>query len=278
MKRKHRFIAAGAGLLLVLSSQSLPAQTFLLQTPPEEKANVGIRFMRPNFAEDSGLSTFSGTYDLYVNVPVGAKLNLVGSLPFSNVDTDRDAGESESDIGNLYIGLQARGGSSSTHRTNVSVGVFLPTAPDDNFSTFILGLLTNFYELQRSIPNTLTLYGNFAYRYHQTNGALFGLELGPQFFIPTGDDEGDVEIFAHYGLAGGFQASHVAVVAELLGLGILSEDVEDFGDRFTHAVAFGAQLTGLPVRPGIFYQIYLDKDLNEDIDGVLGIKIEVSPK
>lgn len=275
MKHKHRFIAAGAGFLLALSSQSLPAQTFLLQTPPEEKANVGLRFMRPNFKRDSGLSNESGTYDLYVNVPVSAKLNLVGSLPFTNIVTTE---ESESDIGNIYIGMQTRSSSASPHRTNVSAGAFLPTAPDDRFSIFFLSLLTNYYELQRSFPNTLTLYGNFAYRYQQNNGAMLGLELGPQFLIPTKGDGGDAEILAHYGLRGGFQASHVAVFAELLGLAFLSEEFEDFGDRFTHAVALGAQLTGLSVRPGIFYQIYLAEDLNEDIDGVLGVKVEISPK
>lgn len=269
--KRNLLSAVCMGLLVILSSRPLSGQTFLLQTPPEEKTQVGLRFMRPNFAGDAGLSTFAGTYDLYVNAPVSAKLHLVGSLPFSNFDSDR--GSSESAIGDIYLGVQARQGPS-----NVSFGAFLPTASEDKFSAFLIGLLGNFYELQRSLPNTLTLYGNYAYRYHHAEGAIFGLELGPQVFIPTESDGGDVEVFAHYGLAGGFHFSHAALFAELLGVAVLSEDVGDFGDRFTHLIAFGAQLTNYPVRPGIFYQIYLDEDINDELDGVLGIKVEFSLK
>jgi len=81
-------------------------------------------------------------------------------------------------------------------------------------------------------------------------------------------------LFAHYGVSGGFQFTNVALFAELLGIAIITEDVDDFGDRFTHSIDFGAQLTGYSVRPGIFYMIHLDEDLSEDLDGVLGIKVD----
>ncbi len=172
MMKRNLLSTAFMGLLFILFSPLLSAQTFLLQTPPTEKAQIGLRFMRPNFAGEAGLSTLAGTYDLSLQVPVGPRLNLVGSLPFSNFSAEDADGESS--IGDIYLGLQARQGASS-----FSFGAFLPTAQEDKFSAFLIGVLGNFYELQRSLPNTLTLYGNYAYRYHHAQGAMFGLELGP---------------------------------------------------------------------------------------------------
>lgn len=51
---------------------------------------------------------------------------------------------------------------------------------------------------------------------------------------------------------------------------------DDFGDRFTHSLSFGAQLTDRPVRPGIFYIVPLDEDLQDFLDGTLGIKIDLA--
>ncbi|MDZ7288982.1 MAG: transporter [candidate division KSB1 bacterium] len=275
--RRNRLVAAAVGLFMALSIQTLSAQTFLLQALPEAKATFGLRFMRPNFDGDSELSTLSGTYDLFVNVPVSSKLNLVGALPFTTVAFGGE--DSESGIGDIYVGLQTRNHSSTASRMGLSVGVFLPTASEDKEMTNFFGILANYHELQRSLLNTLTLYGNLAYRSTQPGGALFGLEFGPQLFIPTKDtDDRQVELFAHYGLAGGFRLSNVAIFGEFMGLFIATEDFENFGDRFTHSIAFGAQVTDNAVRPGIFYQIPLDEDFKEFIDGILGIKVEISPR
>lgn len=141
----------------------------------------------------------------------------------------------------------------------------------------VLGWYSNYYEIQKYIPDMLTVYGNYAYYRNQSNGAIFGVEIGPNLFIPT-KDEGDVELFAHYGIFGGFKLTSVTLSAELEGLAIISEDIDDFEDRFTHSLVFGGQWTGSNIKPGIYYQIYLDKDIRDDVDGVLGIKVDVDLK
>ena len=136
---------------------------------------------------------------------------------------------------------------------------------------------TNFYELQKYLPDVLTLYGNYAFRSSKPGGAIFGFEIGPNFLIPT-EDGGDSELFLHYGLTAGFQMTQLAIFAELAGIAIITEDVDDFGDRLSHVIAFGAQWTGSRLRPGVFYKLYLDEDLSDSVDGVLGIKLDVSLK
>jgi hypothetical protein len=269
----HRFAAAAAAFCIILPAASLLAQTFLFQSQTENRAKFGLRFLRPNFAGDSKLSTFSGTYDLWVSAPVGrTRANFVATVPFNAFSAE--GADGESGVGNIYIGTQARLGDSTDWGMNVSLGVFLPTASEKKASTHFLGLLADIYELQRSSPQTLTIYGNFAYHYRQVGRGMFGVEIGPQLLIPTGELEGDAELFGHYGLAAGFPLDHVALFAELLGVFIISEDVDDFGDRFTHSLAFGAQLTTSQVRPGLFYMLPLDDDFNDFLDGTLGLKVD----
>jgi len=261
-------------IIIGLLFTSVSAQNLLFQTMPKDKSQLGLRFMRPNFDGDDDLSILSGAYDLYCNIPVSPKINLVGSLPYTIFSAKGE--DSKSGIGNIYVGIQTKQMSESGNNSNLSMGIFLPTATDD-FSPMVLGVYSNYYEIQKYFPDMLTIYGNFAYFRNQSSEAIFGIEIGPNLFIPT-EDNGfdDAELFAHYGISCGFKMTNVTLSAELAGLAFISEDIDNFEDRFIHSLAFGAQLTGSHVRPGIFYGIYLKEDFRDVVDGVLGIKFDVS--
>jgi hypothetical protein len=235
--------------------------------------------MRPNFDWDVDLSLLSGTYDLYLNIPASSRINLVGSLPFTTFSA-KD-GESESGIGNIYVSFQTRQATGFGNKSSLSLGIFLPTAKDES-SPMFLGVYSDYYEIQKYFPDMLTIYGNYAYFKTQPRGAIFGLEFGPNLFIPTEDDvfEDDAELFAHYGVFGGFKLTSLTFSAELEGMVWISESEEeiDSDDRFTHSLAFGAQWIGSNVKPGIYYQIFLDEDFRDLVDGVLGIKVDVDLK
>jgi len=272
--KNHFFKRVIAIIFIGLLFTSVSAQNLLFQTIPKEKPQLGLRFMRPNFDGDDDLSILSGTYDLYCNIPVSPNLNLVGSLPYSIFSAK--GADSKGGIGSIYVGMQTKPTSGSGSFSSLQMGIFLPTATDE-FSPMLLGWYSNYYEIQKYIPDMLTVYGNFSYSMTHSRGAIFGLEIGPNLFIPTKGD-GDVELFAHYGIFGGFKLTSVTFSAELEGLVIISEDIDDFEDRFNHSVAFGAQWTGSNIKPGIYYQIYLKEDFRDFVDGVLGIKVDVDLK
>jgi hypothetical protein len=270
--KNYLFKTVITSLFISLLFTSIPAQNFLFQNMPKNRSELGLRFMRPNFNRDGDLSLLSGTYDFYVNIPVSPKINLVGSLPYTTFSAKGE--DTESGIGNIYVGFQTKQVSEFGNKSSLALGIFLPTATDD-FSPMFLGLYSNYYEIQKYIPDMLTVYGNYSYCKDQSRGAIFGIEIGPNLFIPTKGD-GDVELFAHYGIFGGFKLASVTFSAELEGLAIISEDIDDFEDRFVHSFAFGAQWTGSNVRPTIFYEIYLKEEYKDVVDGVLGIKFDVS--
>ena len=272
--KSHFFKTIIAAILIGLLVNSTSAQNFLFQGLPKDKPQFELRFMRPNFEGDVDLSTFSGIYDLHLKVPISPKMNLVSSLPLTTVDLDDE--DSETGIGDIYIGIQTRHKSTSENRSVTSLGVFLPTTPDDKYLVTFVSMLTHYYELHKYAPNTLTLYGNFAFYNIKSEGFLFGVEIGPNLCIPTKDEGDETELIVHYGIAGGYQTTNLTIMAELVGVAIITEDVDKASDRFVHSLAFGVQFTGISIRPGIFYKIYLKEDLRDIVDGVLGIKFEAS--
>ena len=274
---KNLFIKTSSALIIVgVLYQFSSAQQFLFQTQPKDKSQFGIRFLKPNFEDDLDFTTFSGTYDLYANIPLGKNFNLMFSLPYSTYADDE---ESESEVGDIYLGLQSRKISGRNTNSTYSLGIFLPTASEDDFTANFISMLANYYQVERYLPNTLTIYGNYAHQIKQASGALFSFEIGPTLLFPTDQDEGEdreTELMMHYGLSAGFQFGKLAILGELVGLAFITEDVDDFSDRFIHTLTFGAQGTGRVINPGLFYSIYLKDEFREFVDGILGIKVDVT--
>lgn len=261
-----------AGIFIFLLSFFVSGQVFLFQDLPTDKTKLGFRYLRPDLEEDVNLSFLSGVYDFSASIPVSPKLNVVGSIPFATLSVEGSEGESS--IGDIYIGLQQRLNSGPGKFFSVSMGVFLPTMSEDKFGPVLIGIYTNYYEFQKYLPNVLTIYGNLAYHRIKSNDFIFGVEIGPNILIPT-KNGGEAEVYVHYGLTAGYRFNYVDLKAELVGIGIITEDVDDFGDRFINDLAFGIQLNRGSFRPGIFYKISLKKDVRDIIRGAFGIKLDV---
>ncbi len=178
----HLFKTVIAGLLISLLLTSVSAQNLLFQTMPKDNSQIGLRFLRPNLEADYfdiDMSALSGAYDLYFNIPVRKKINLVGSLPFTTFSAKGE--NSESMIGNIYIGIQTKKISESGNTSSLSLGLFFPTATEE-YTPMLLGLFSNFYEFIKYASNALTIYGNYAYFWNHPKGAIFGIEFGPNYF------------------------------------------------------------------------------------------------
>jgi hypothetical protein len=262
----------------------LAAQHFLFHDLPKDTAQIDFQFMHPNLKEDIGISTLSGIYDLSLNIPISKRTNFNISLPYivmsyeysyTFFNTRYHYHYKENSIGNIYLGVQTtpkdtlKKGSGKT----LSFGLFLPTIAEDKFDLFILGIYTDLHQLQKYIPNTLTIWGNIAYHKKELNQLFYGYEVGPNIYLPTKDDGSQTEIYFHYGITGGVQIPNLAFLAELLGIVILTEDIDEFRDRFSHSFILGMQWSTGRIRPGIFYKLYLEEEQSDTISGVLGIKV-----
>jgi hypothetical protein len=271
MKRSVSRIVLAIILVVILSGAAV-AQTFMLKSIPSDTPQFGLRYLRPNFANDNDLSTFSGIYDFRVNLPVDERWSIDASLPYTRFAFGEDD-DSESYIGNLYAGLQSisrKDGGSAI----VSFGAFFPTAEED-LGHLLFGVLSNYENMFKYYPDAWTVTGNFAWFKTREGGARLGLEAGPDVLIPGGDNDSEAEFLLHYGFTAGYQGKRLLAAAELVGVVWITEDSDEFSDRFVYSIDFGASYLSRHFAPGIFYKIYLKDDFRDLVDGVLGVSLDI---
>ncbi|MBU0474476.1 MAG: hypothetical protein KKF62_09960 [Bacteroidetes bacterium] len=265
-------------LLMFLSINICLAQTINLQTLPDTTKQFGFSFDKTFYSSNYNMSAFSGVYQVYLNIPISSKLNLISSIPYINTNYDFETSwwkyhYEKQGIGNIFIGIQTNKKIINNSRSVFSVGVYLPTAEKN---AAINGLYSNYYDLQKFAPNTMGIYVNYAH--HRISRENFNVvfEVGPNFILPTGDNNANGELFIHYGFDAGYKANNLLFDVELLGVVILTEDIDNISDRFVNMLNFGTQWKGSVVSPKIFYKIYLKDEISDMIDGVLGIGVTVA--
>jgi len=238
-------------------------------------AQFGIRFMHPHLSDDFDLKALTGTYDFSFAFPLGTAGNLVGTVPFVKVAIEN---QDSSNFGNIYVGLQTRQPEEGARTTWFGFGAFLPTAARDDESTLLFGALTNYHDVAKYIPEYLTLVMTPNYRQRVGSSGVLGLEVGPQVLIPTGGEGDELEIFLQYGVVAGFQSPSLSLLAEFLGIFMMTIDDIDMGERFVNSVqARAATRIGL-FRPSLFYRLPLDDSQQEFLDSSLGVQLEVTLK
>jgi len=203
---------------------------------------------------------------------------MIGSVPFISTKYEIDYGlikykYDKSGFGNIFIGAQTNPGIMDNGKSIISFGLFLPTAEEQIAYN---GLYINYYDIQKYIPNSLGLYFNYAYFKVNNEGFNYGLEVGPNVLIPTEGKNSEAELFIHYGVNAGYQVNKLLFNAEFFGIAIISQQVDNFGDRLINLLGFGAQWKESRITPKIFYRIYLREEMRNVIDGVLGVGVTVS--
>lgn len=266
--------------LLLISAPSLMAQSYLMRSQPEDTPLVGLRFMRPNFAgsDNADLSLLSGTYDLYFHAPLSSSFHFVADIPFcgfSSSDWNTRNWNGDIALGNIYLGARHQPDVPSRTGSELELGIWLPTANSEMGTTQYLGAISNYHEMQRHTPESVTIFSNYAY--HRLGAGdetgMFSFQAGPELFLPN-SQEYETELYVHYSISGGLYTTSVSFGVEILGQFWVTEDVDQFSDHFTHSLVIGGQLTNASVRPGIFYMLPLEDSIETILDHVLAIKIE----
>jgi len=279
----HNGFLIPALFFIIFCSASF-AQSFLIKDVPHDNLSVDLRFLHPFYKSPVGLNALSGTYDLNISVPVGGKWNINMAVPvvvykykldYPIYDYYYSSKYSKTALGNIYVGLQTRDSTSSNKARYFSFGVFLPTVDKNNAgSANYFGLLTNYYDLQKYLPETVALYSNLAFRWYLENGIRFGLDIGPQYLINISDrGSGGNSFFMHYGLSAGIKIDDFIFKSELTGIMILTGDAENFSDRFINFLSLGLSYTNFIVKPSIFYQFNFHELYTNVSSGSLGIKL-----
>ena len=295
MKRVLRMMIAMVGLgLLTIFPQSVMAQgnglltsAILMQDAAISTPHIQLRFLHPKYETfqdeffSSEISLNSGSYMLSGSLPVGERGALQISIPYYSINqtsTFTFFGESETmkmdeaGIGNIMVNwVQKLSKSAEGLQSYTSVGVNLPTASEEAF----IAALNNYYDIFSMLDESMTLRASYI---GVTTGQniSFSFELGPDYWIYTGDQSNvDPEFFAHYGFGVTFTPiTNLSLRGEWVGLGILSEEDVDFGDRWEHQLAIGARFQAGRFVPGLFWMKNMG-DLGDIYESAIGFELGV---
>ncbi len=282
----------GLGLLTIIP-QSVMAQgnglltsAILMQDAAISTPHIQLRFLHPKYETfqdeffSSEISLNSGSYMLSGSLPVGERGALQISIPYYSINqtsTFTFFGESETmkmdeaGIGNIMVNwVQKLSKSAEGLQSYTSVGVNLPTASEEAF----IAALNNYYDIFSMLDESMTLRASYI---GVTTGQniSYSFEIGPDFWIPIGDDSDDGELFAHYGFGVTFTPiTNLSLRGEWVGLGILSEDDVDFGDRWEHQLAIGARFQAGRFVPGLFWMKNMG-DLGDIYESAFGFELGV---
>jgi hypothetical protein len=259
------FVLAGVKIYPVL------AQQFNMSpVPVDEKLSVGLRVNKPFFKKSEygeNPSGISGVYKLYGYFPLKKSWQVNTEIPLVIVKLGET---SETGLGNIYVEFQKALNPDKT--TWFAFGLYLPTIGNEKYEKMTIGMISDPYRFLQYTEG-VTVNSTFGYNLREKPGILFGVDLGPDIFIPT-TGGGDVELLIHYGLKGGYQFNMVSTWAELSGIMIVTQE-GGLNEKWINQVFFGAQLNQGKFRPGLFYGIHLDRGLREGINGLLGVNLQV---
>lgn len=245
------------------------AQTVWADGPGLE-SEVGIELMIPSFDDLFGTEFPSSALLLHVRAPIGRAISLNGELPVSHLSAD--GGTSETDIGNIYLGLRFHGVSPGL---DFDIGGRIPTAPSDG-SGLVTGMLLENYSLGTYMPKTVSLNSSANYFWQGESGLIIKTGGGPDVLIPTGDLSGDAELFVNYYGQILYGSDSFSIGGGMTGLLIVTESNLSFGDRTIHDLGILGSYHFDSTSLGGYLRVPLDDDINDYLNFVFGLNLSIT--
>ncbi len=280
MRFHHVFRLTICVLLLMIPLTSLAGTSpFLLNRQPTGQLELGYRFQHTHFAGDIGSYLEMEYHEFSLGLPVSEGLVLSFTAPMVNWGMDSIfEPDDTTEFGNFTIGAHLL---NLGARQNMSflIAVQLPTMSDagllGDFGEF--GILGHPSMWQTFVPDIMTVQSHFTARIPASADSFLRLEVGPDLLFPTGDREGSTLVHIRYGLGVGVETGSIGASIEFGGFWETDGDGDGFSENSAHVLAAGVEYVGAVVRPALYYQIPTDDIFDRVVDGVIGIRVTVTP-
>lgn len=240
----------------------------------ERRSEVGVELMIPSFDDFLGTEFPSSAISIYGRALIGDAVSLKVSLPISHLSVDE--GESETDIGNVYLGFEFYDLSSGL---NIDLGLRIPTAPDDG-SGLLTGFLLENYNLGIYMPETFSLSSNLKYRQQSETGLVVKTGGGPDLLIPTNNGEfldRKTELLLNYYGQVLYGTDNFSIGGGIAGLLFVTEENLSFGDRTLHDLGIMGSYSFDSAKLDAYIRFPIGEDEFDDIlDFVLGLNLTLS--
>lgn len=268
--------ASVLALASVLGSRSLPAQQYW----PDRAEGTVVRadFLKPFFKGD-GLQFLSGAVFLSGSGPVGTLVRVEADVPLgrAGLTAGTSATESSLRLGNPYVGVRI-------HRAGRPLagyfGVRLPLAGDPSTSVastaMEVGAMSDPDRLEAFLSKVLTARAGAELRSVSPRGMLIGAKFGSSLLVPTRGDGYEAELFADYGVQGGYEGAGVRATVGITGRLLATESDLSFSERTEHVVTGMVELRRGRVRPSVLIRVPMDPSVRETLRATVGFGLAIA--
>ena len=231
--------------------------------------NLHLEVAKPIY-DDDGEDFLTTNWWLSGRFPLGAKVHLVGEVPYARYAEDGGSFESSS-IGNLYVGVETNpvsGGSGAWFEG----GLRLPTVDSNELAS----IPATFVDTDRWEAFTL---GAEAWNLHTAAHwrsdivGHVGVDVRAAPNVWFGGDLEDVDLLLVYGAQVLYHGTGARAGIGLTGRWLATFETDD---DTSHQVEAAADFFSGSVRPGFTARLPLDEDLGDIQQAVIGVSLTVA--
>lgn len=274
---RHFSLSAAIFFLIILIITNSPVNGQSIWQHLAARQTLTLEILKPEY--DRGDQSFlTSAIFLSARAPVTRNIIFIGELPFSYINWDIPQGAdlgSQQTFGNPYFGLEI-----DLRRVPLffELGVRAPLTADpekENGEATKNGYFTDFIDRAEAFaPNAFPISGFVNLIIESNTGFSLRLRAGPAIWIPTGDRD-ESETFILYSAQAWWDFGSVHVGGGLSGRYISSQNDGTFGERSTHQLGFGLDLSLGIFSPGFQIRIPLDKEYKDILNIVFGISLGI---
>lgn len=211
----------------------------------------------------NGRFHLSESFAFTADMPV-AWARIEGVDPLSQEEVT----ESEYLVGNPFVGFQYV----QSHRI-FEFGARLPIVEHGTEIAEMIGIFSDLNRNEAFFPDVTTIYGRAYRNTHRTTGFRAAYHTGATVMIPD-HESADAQLFFDYRADAGFDTGVFSVAGGLTGRMNLTDEFDDFSDRYTHHIHAQSTLKLGGFEPGVHFKIALDEDIRDFIHYTFGVHIQ----
>jgi hypothetical protein len=269
-----RHPAAALVLVSLLWSVTLPAQQYW----PDRAEGTVVRadFLKPFFKGDGGPQFLTGVVFVSASTAAGKLLRIEADVPLVRAGfTIGEIKESSLRIGNPYLGARIH---RADHPVSAYLGVRLPLADEPQTPAgglaYEVGFLSDPDQWEAFLPNVFTARAGAELRSVFPSGLLIGAKLGPSVLVPS-EGGADPELFADYGVQGGYEGSAIRATIGVTGRLLATESDLSLTERTFHMATGTLELRRGRIRPSLLFRVPLDESMRESISATVGFGLAI---
>lgn len=232
---------------------------------------------------------YTGSYNLRLDSRVSETVSFFSEVPFflSSLEIPNffDGGTEDVDheaFGNIVLGTRFLLSDNIGKKSLLELSVGLPTAKDFDFDDFyplyfFLALYSDVLNQDKYQPNAMAIKANYIYNQKEISSNWL-YSVGLRYLTNVEYSYVESELLLDYGTEYVYSSdmNPIDIGARLKGMMILTEDLEDFGDRFVHSfepiVGFRFGQSKLAFE----YRLYLKDEFDEIVDSILNINFSTT--